>query len=177
MAILQTFNKPGGVRRISTPMHTTLLRSPHLTSSVYLRSPYKKVEHWESVFWSFFLVQMLHLPRFLPIEDEDCSSSLSCSQSAALLCVRLVRYVLQELALPVDVCYCWSDSLVALSCIRGDACRLLPDPEQYCIPGESRMEHLHPCRLSDMVARPILVTGDTSGLADVRRPKHIRKRG
>ncbi|KRY45164.1 hypothetical protein T03_15458 [Trichinella britovi] len=29
MAILQTFNKPGGARRISTPMHTTLLRSPH----------------------------------------------------------------------------------------------------------------------------------------------------
>ncbi|KRY45109.1 hypothetical protein T03_4232 [Trichinella britovi] len=24
--------------------------------------------------------QMLHLSRFLPIEDEDCSSSLSCSQ-------------------------------------------------------------------------------------------------
>ncbi|KRY81887.1 hypothetical protein T4D_4317 [Trichinella pseudospiralis] len=40
--------------------------------------------------------------------------------SAALLCVRLVRYVLQELALPVDACYCWSDSLVALGWIRGD---------------------------------------------------------
>ncbi|KRX74644.1 hypothetical protein T06_1483 [Trichinella sp. T6] len=26
MAILQTFNKPGGARRISTPMHTTLPR-------------------------------------------------------------------------------------------------------------------------------------------------------
>ncbi|KRX49899.1 hypothetical protein T05_1696 [Trichinella murrelli] len=29
MVILQTFNKPGGARRISTPMHTALLRSPH----------------------------------------------------------------------------------------------------------------------------------------------------
>ncbi|KRY25943.1 hypothetical protein T03_15393, partial [Trichinella britovi] len=29
MFILQTFNKPGGARRISTPMHTALLRSPH----------------------------------------------------------------------------------------------------------------------------------------------------
>ncbi|KRY45104.1 hypothetical protein T03_15388 [Trichinella britovi] len=104
-------------------------------------------------------------------------SKVAPLKKLTLLCVRVVRYVLQELALPVDVCYCWSDSLVALSCIRGDACRLLPDPEQYCIPGESRMEHLHPCRLSDMVARPILVRGDTSGLADVRRPKHIRKRG
>ncbi|KRY25618.1 hypothetical protein T03_1930 [Trichinella britovi] len=28
MVILQTFNKPGGARRISTPMHTALLRSP-----------------------------------------------------------------------------------------------------------------------------------------------------
>ncbi|KRX92991.1 hypothetical protein T12_2089, partial [Trichinella patagoniensis] len=46
--------------------------------------------------------------------------------SAALLCVRLVRYVLQELALPVDACHCWSDSLVALGWIRGDACRWKP---------------------------------------------------
>ncbi|KRY30334.1 hypothetical protein T01_9093, partial [Trichinella spiralis] len=46
--------------------------------------------------------------------------------SAALLCVRLVRYVLQELALPVDACYCWSASLVALGWIRGDACRWKP---------------------------------------------------
>ncbi|KRY24599.1 hypothetical protein T03_4667 [Trichinella britovi] len=30
MVILQTFNKPGGARRISTPMHTALLRSPHI---------------------------------------------------------------------------------------------------------------------------------------------------
>ncbi|KRZ92828.1 hypothetical protein T08_7649 [Trichinella sp. T8] len=29
MVILQTFNKPGGARRISTPMHTALPRSPH----------------------------------------------------------------------------------------------------------------------------------------------------
>ncbi|KRX22848.1 hypothetical protein T07_3540 [Trichinella nelsoni] len=176
---------------------------------------------------------MLHLPRFLPIEDEDCSSSLSCPQlrlkeqgiwtcgtirsnrlrdcpllsEQALKAVVYLRATqntsetrvsfvaakskvaplkkLGELALPVDVCYCWSDSSVALSCIRGDACRWKPFVAnrvreiqgQYCIPGESRIEHLHPCRLSDMVARPILVTGDTSGLADVRRPKHIRKRG
>ncbi|KRZ48093.1 hypothetical protein T02_2471 [Trichinella nativa] len=86
MAILQTFNKPGGVRRISTPMHTTLLRSPHLTSSLYRRSPYKK---------------MLHLPRFLPIEDEDCSSSLNCSQSKLTLNEKS-----SDKSIKVSICIC-----------------------------------------------------------------------
>ncbi|KRY47342.1 hypothetical protein T03_16233 [Trichinella britovi] len=38
MVILQTFNKPGGARRISTPMHTALLRSPHTCYSTLTTS-------------------------------------------------------------------------------------------------------------------------------------------
>ncbi|KRZ21625.1 hypothetical protein T4C_2153 [Trichinella pseudospiralis] len=45
---------------------------------------------------------------------------------AALLCARLVCYVRKELPLNVEACHCWSDSLVALGCIRGETCRWKP---------------------------------------------------
>ncbi|KRZ24700.1 hypothetical protein T4C_1824 [Trichinella pseudospiralis] len=99
---------------------------------------------------------------------------------AALLCARLVCYVRKELPLNVEACHCWSDSLVALGCIRGEACRWKPfmaNRVRKIQPGELRMQHHHPCSLCNQVAWTVLVTGSPIGLVDARRPKHPRRRG